>query len=36
MERIAVGVPEVRKHPDAPPVSPLLDLRALLRGRFAG
>ncbi|HEU4879792.1 MAG TPA: ATP-dependent helicase [Gemmatimonadaceae bacterium] len=34
MERIAVGVPEVRSHPDAPPVSPLLDLRALLRGRF--
>jgi DNA helicase II / ATP-dependent DNA helicase PcrA len=35
MERIAVGIPEVRKQPEIP-ASPLLDLRALLRGRFAG
>ena len=35
MERIAVGIPEVRKQPEMP-ISPLLDLRALLRGRFAG
>jgi DNA helicase II / ATP-dependent DNA helicase PcrA len=35
MERIAVGIPEVRKQPEIP-ASPPLDLRALLRGRFAG
>jgi DNA helicase II / ATP-dependent DNA helicase PcrA len=35
MERIAVGIPEVRKQPEIP-ASPLLGLRALLRGRFAG
>jgi ATP-dependent exoDNAse (exonuclease V) beta subunit len=34
MERIAVGAPERERVPDAP--APLLDLRALLRGRFAG
>ena len=33
MERIAVGAPEPKRVPDSP-VSPLLDLRALLRGRF--
>ncbi|MGE5749521.1 MAG: 3'-5' exonuclease, partial [Gemmatimonas sp.] len=33
MERLAVGVPEMRKPVDAPQ-APLLDLRALLRGRF--
>ena len=32
MERIAVGAPEVQKPTE--PASPLLDLRALLRGRF--
>jgi len=34
MERIAVGAPERERAPEAP--APLLDLRALLRGRFAG
>jgi DNA helicase-2/ATP-dependent DNA helicase PcrA len=34
MERIAVGAPEAQKPVETP--SPLLDLRALLRGRFAG
>ena len=33
MERIAVGAPEVQKPVEAP-AAPLLDLRALLRGRF--
>jgi DNA helicase-2/ATP-dependent DNA helicase PcrA len=33
MERLAVGVPEMRKPVEAPQ-APLLDLRALLRGRF--
>ncbi len=33
MERIAVGAPQAPKQPEAPP-GPLLDLRALLRGRF--
>ena len=33
MERLAVGVPELRKPVEAPQ-APLLDLRALLRGRF--
>lgn len=35
MERIAVGAPEPKKSPETP-LSPLLDLRALLRGRFGG
>ena len=33
MERVAVGVQDTRKPVEAP-ASPLLDLRALLRGRF--
>jgi DNA helicase-2/ATP-dependent DNA helicase PcrA len=35
MERIAVGAPEPKKAAEGP-LSPLLDLRALLRGRFGG
>jgi DNA helicase-2/ATP-dependent DNA helicase PcrA len=34
MERIAVGVPQLARQQELPPSSPLLDLRALLRGRF--
>jgi ATP-dependent DNA helicase UvrD/PcrA len=34
MERIAVGVPHFERPAEAAPSSPLLDLRALLRGRF--
>ena len=34
MERVAVGVPVFQKPADAAPAAPLLDLRALLRGRF--
>jgi DNA helicase-2/ATP-dependent DNA helicase PcrA len=35
MERIAVGAPQAPKPAEAPP-GPVLDLRALLRGRFGG
>ena len=35
MERLAVGAQEARKTADVPAQSPLLDLRALLRGRFS-
>jgi DNA helicase-2/ATP-dependent DNA helicase PcrA len=35
MQRMAVGIPEPRKTAD-PGLSPMLDLRALLRGRFGG
>ena len=34
MERIAVGVPVAAK-PGETPASPVIDLRALLRGRFS-
>jgi DNA helicase-2/ATP-dependent DNA helicase PcrA len=35
MERIAVGAQELKRAPESP-ATPLLDLRALLRGRFGG
>lgn len=34
MERVAVGSAEAPTLGERPPLSPLLDLRALLRGRF--
>jgi DNA helicase-2/ATP-dependent DNA helicase PcrA len=34
MERVTVGVPERMDDKPAPDAAPLLDLRALLRGRF--
>jgi len=34
MERVSVGVPAKNNEEAAPPTAPLLDLRALLRGRF--
>jgi DNA helicase-2/ATP-dependent DNA helicase PcrA len=34
MQRVTVGAAPPAEHPNAAPTSPLLDLRALLRGRF--
>ncbi|HYN83018.1 MAG TPA: ATP-dependent helicase [Gemmatimonadaceae bacterium] len=36
MERVTVGIPPTAQEGDAAPRGPLLDLRALLRGRFGG
>ncbi|MDP9178668.1 MAG: ATP-dependent helicase [Gemmatimonadota bacterium] len=36
MERVTVGVPPTAQEADGAPRGPLLDLRALLRGRFGG
>ena len=36
MQRLAVGLPVQQTVPDEPTREPMLDLRALLRGRFGG